>query len=121
MGFRPKETTAAAAAFLVACIWARLNCCLSFLCAFWWPPRACELANPRQQYWHSYFLLSPPEEEEATAEEAEAGKEEESGEPPEEEEEGMTLVIDSAVNNSSSSETLKPKSFKRVVVELGFV
>lgn len=111
MGFLPKET-AAAAAFLVACIWARLSCCLSFLCAFWWPPRACELANSLQQYWHSYFLLSFDDDAAAAA--AEVGKEVESGELEE-------VLRESVGISSSSSETLKPNSFKRVVVEFGLV
>lgn len=91
MGF----LTYATAAFRVACIWARLSCCLSFLWAFWWPPRACELANSRQQYWHSYFR-SP-----------EGGKAPESDDP--------DGVLEESTG-SSSSWTLKPKSFKRVVV-----
>lgn len=93
MGFLAYET----AAFRLACSCARLSCCLSFLCAFWWPPRAWELANSRQQYWHSYFR-SPDE-----------GKPPDSGDP-----EGVVFA-ESTTTASSSSWTLKPKSFKRVV------
>lgn len=45
----------------VANIWARFRSWRSFLWAFWWPPRACELANSLQQYWHSYLRDSDPD------------------------------------------------------------
>lgn len=87
-----------------------MSCCLSFLCAFWWPPRACEFANSLEQYWHSYFLLSPV----AVA----VAKEDESGVLQEDDLREYVVAI-----RSSSSETLKPNSFNRedVVVELCFV
>ena len=83
----------------MACNWARLSCCLSFLWAFWWPPRACELANSRQQYWHSYLRsvegVNTPDSDDPV---------------------GVLAVVESS--SSNSSRTSKPKSFnfKRVVV-----
>lgn len=118
MGFLTNET----AAFRVACNWARLSCCRSFLWAFWCPPSACEFANSLQQYWHSYFRS--PEEGGKASPAAESGDSE--GEVEVEVEVALAVESSSATTSSFmlmskwSSWTLNPKSFRRVG-EVGFV